>query len=85
MTEKKYMNFMENIFPRICEVNDSSNILEVAYDPEFNIMKVTFNNAKYLYRDITPNLFAQIVSADSVGKAFNSLIINKFQGVRVDE
>lgn len=75
------------LYPRICRINDSTNLIEIAYDPVDREMLATFGEGvKYVYNDIPANWFASIVSAESTGKMFNSIIKNNnVKGVKIDE
>lgn len=37
-----------------------------------------YNNSQYTYEDVPPEIFAQVTSAESVGKAFNARIKNQY-------
>jgi len=80
------MKQRNTLYPRICQINDSTNLVEVAYDPIDKQMMVTFGgNVKYIYNNISSNWFASIVSAESAGKMFNNIVrSNNIEGVKVD-
>lgn len=80
------MKQRNTLYPRICQINDSTNLVEVAYDPIDREMMVTFGgNVKYIYNNISAQWFASIVSAESAGKMFNSIIAaNDIKGSRID-
>lgn len=62
-------------FPRRCDINDSSNIQKVWYDPDDRKMIITFNNgSSYEYGNVSPTDFGAIVGSDSVGQSFNILL-----------
>lgn len=53
----------------------SSNISEIAYDPERVQMHVKFTNSGHYEYDAVPyTLFNQLLKAESVGKFFNENI-----------
>lgn len=57
----------------------SSMISSMGFDPEESLLEVEFNNGKvYQYSGVTPDTYATLSGADSIGKAFSSLI--KSQG-----
>lgn len=81
------MKQRSTLYPRICDINDSTNLVQVAYDPIDKEMMVTFkDNVKYIYNNISPSIFADIVSGESCGKVFNFHIRGKnLKGVKIDE
>jgi hypothetical protein len=69
---------------RIVEVTDSSNIRKIMYSVEESLLIVCFHDGgDYLFKDIPKDMFAEFVSADSVGEYFASNIRNVFHGVKV--
>lgn len=71
-------------FNRIVIVTDSSQIGEVSYDTNTKTMQVAFvNGAIYQYLKVYEFDFAKLVAAASVGKAFNSIIKDKFECVKI--
>lgn len=81
------MKQRSTLYPRVCQINDSTNLIEVAYDPLDKEMMVTFkDNIKYVYSDISKTLFASIVSAESSGTMFNTTLKSmSLVGVKIDE
>jgi hypothetical protein len=64
---------------RSTSVTDSSNISEVSWHESNHNLVVTFANGQmYLYEDVAPELYGQLVSAPSVGKFFADKIRNKY-------
>jgi hypothetical protein len=60
---------------RFVTIDDSSHILNVAYDVEKQVMYVQFASGSiYRYDSVHADVFGQVVSADSVGIAFNELV-----------
>jgi len=54
---------------------ESSMINSFEYHKDERILLVEFNNGKvYAYEEIPPGLVAEILFADSTGKAFNELV-----------
>lgn len=55
----------------------SSNISTVGYDKEKSRLCVQFQNGKcYEYTDVPAETFVDLMTAESTGKAFSSLIKN---------
>lgn len=53
----------------------SSNISAIGHDDITNVMHVQFTTGKvYSYQNVVADTFKQILEAESVGKAFNSLV-----------
>ncbi len=66
--------------PAHIDVEDSTLINKVFYDPETNTLDAEFKKgARYRYRGVTPKVFAKFVLAKSMGKYFNSHIRTKYQ------
>ncbi len=63
---------MDSPWKRNCEVTDSSNVINVSYDPENRDMRVSFRNpfTQYVYHDVAGMDFGIILSSPSVGSAF---------------
>lgn len=71
-------------YTRVCTVFDSSNVREVAYDTKRHSLRVTFVDGRiYRFENLMPIDFAYLVAAESVGKAFNANVKNKFAGVQI--
>ena len=59
----------------------SSNIASVGHDAETNTLEVEFNSgAVWQYASVPQETYEALVSAVSVGKAFNSMIKGQYQG-----
>ncbi len=66
-------------FTRACHIKDSSNIKLIEYNPELQIMRVTFiMGGIYDYKPIDGFLFGDLVSSTSPGKFLNLYIKDKF-------
>lgn len=81
------MKDRDTLYPRVCEINDSTNILEIAYDPLDKVMRITFKkNVRYIYENVSNYTFGNIISADSTGEIFNEYVkFEKLLGVKVDD
>lgn len=65
------------LFHRIIEIEDSTWIKAVEYDPETLVLDAhLLNGSRYRYRSVSPSQFAQVVTAKSSGSAFNSTFRN---------
>jgi hypothetical protein len=81
------MKERDTLYPRICQINDSTNLVELAYDPIDKEMMATFKDSiKYVYRNISPSVYGDIVSAESVGKTFN-VYLHKYNlnGIKIEK
>jgi hypothetical protein len=70
----------------------SSNISAIGYDPVTKVMRVTFQGSgafavgsTYEYTSVAPQLAAEVLFAESVGKAFNSIIKPHFTGRKIED
>jgi hypothetical protein len=81
------MKDRDTLYPRICSISGSTNILEVAYDPIDKDMRITFKGGvKYLYKNVHPSIFGDIVKADSAGAKFNEFVKEEIiEGVKIGE
>jgi hypothetical protein len=60
----------------------SSTILSVGYTS--GVLEVEFKSGGvYRYNGVTPDIYQQLMESESVGKAFHSLIKNKFEHVKI--
>lgn len=60
---------------RIVTIDDSSHISQMSYDVDTQVMHVRFvSGMVYRYDKVNPSIFAVVVSADSIGVAFNELV-----------
>ena len=63
---------------------DSSVIAEVGYDDERALLEVEFKTGRvYHYLDVPPEVFEELIAADSVGGYFNEQIRRGYAAVRV--
>jgi hypothetical protein len=54
----------------------SSNLASIGYDPETKVLQVEFKKGTiYDYADVPPVVANDLVHAESIGKAFHSLVI----------
>ena len=59
----------------------SSNIDSVGYDTATRKLRIAFKNkATFDYLDVAPELFNDLMDADSIGKFFHANVKNKFKG-----
>lgn len=59
---------------------NSSQVKEIEYNEPSKEMLVTFlTGVKYVYYDITPEIWKQALEAESIGKFLNSSIKGKFR------
>ena len=55
----------------------SSMLLSCEYDEENKELTVTFTNGKdYVYEDVSKDIYDSLITAESVGKYFNSIKSN---------
>ena len=63
---------------------DSSNLHEVEYDDETEVLVVTFKGgARYAYEGVKKYAYDALVEAESVGKHFATYIRNDYVGTRL--
>jgi hypothetical protein len=73
---------MEHNIPMVTV--DSSMIEAMGYDATHQIMRVKFPSGKvWDYGQVSPQLFADIQGAPSIGKAFNLLVRGQKPGKQV--
>lgn len=59
---------------------DSSNLKAVGYDQKNDLLRVEFRNGGvYEYLDVPATAYADMMTAESVGKAFSSSIKNSYK------
>lgn len=69
---------------RYIEIEDSSVIKHVFYDPKSNTLDVVFSSDKrYRYVGVTPLVFAEFITSESAGKYFNAEIKDRYEFKKV--
>lgn len=63
----------------------SSNILSVGYAEDSRTLEVEFPGSVYQYKGVGPEVHADMLKAESVGKYFAANIRGKFDAVKTDE
>ncbi len=64
---------------------ESSHIKSIGYDADTKVMRVEYTQATYEYRDVQKEVYEQIMSADSKGRALKEAVsINGFAYKRVE-
>lgn len=73
-------------FERLVTITDSSVITHLAYSPTHQVLRVRFTSGSlFEYAGVWPSDFAAIVSAHSVGAAFNARIRDRYPASRIAE
>lgn len=68
------------------QVDNSSTIAAVGYDPQTGMLEVTFKSGgTYRYADVPAAAHAALMQADSIGKHFHAHIRGKFDHARLPE
>lgn len=67
---------------------ESSNVASMGYDPVLNIMEVEFKvktgaGPIYQYRDVPKSVYEDVLNAESIGGALNSLVKGVYSFQRV--
>ena len=63
---------------------DSSSIASLGYDPGRRLLEVEFHGgAVYVYRAVPSHVRAELMSAESLGRAFNELVRDRYAYLRV--
>lgn len=58
----------------------SSNVAFYGYDEHYNRLFIQFKNGNsYIYKDIKPELFAEMDKSESVGKFFSQNIAGRYE------
>lgn len=78
---------MMETFPRDTTVHDSAPIARVAYHPQQRRLRIWFTSTQscWEFAEVYPATYGQFMAAYSLGRAFNELIRDRYDGVRVDE
>lgn len=67
------------MFSRIVDIEDSSQIKRVLYDPETRQMSVVFTRGEnYVYEKVPPSVFGELISNESVGGFFSQYVRTTF-------
>lgn len=75
LTRSKRERLPKPKFHRMLAVFDSDWIQAIQYDPDLYVLDATLlNGYRYRYREVGPELFALVITAKSVGSAFNELL-----------
>jgi len=57
----------------------SSDLVSVGYDPSVSVLEVEFKNGGiYQYTNVSKNVYKELMTADSIGRYFNSQIRDKY-------
>lgn len=65
---------------------ESSHIKAIGYDEATQVMKVEYNQASYEYSNVPKNVYEQIMSADSKGRALKEAVsTNGFAYKRLED
>jgi len=72
-------------FERIVHIRDSWAIDEIAYSSQRHELRLSFPQTKtvWLFSEVPPDTFAELLLADSVGEYFNHHIRDQYEAVRV--
>lgn len=63
---------------------ESSDIVSIGYDEAARILEIEFQNERvYRYRDVEPDVHAQLMRADSYGQFFSTFITKRYRFERV--
>jgi len=63
---------------------ESSMMLRVEYDEDTSELDITFKSGKtYRYREVPPDIYSDLLEAESKGEFFNEMIRDAFQFVEV--
>ena len=75
----------------VVDIENSSRIVQVTYVSNMNrdlpnklIVKFKRSGLRYEYHGVPYEIFQSLISAESVGKAFNELILNKYEYSKID-
>lgn len=68
------------------EVTNSSRISLLEFFPKTQVLRVTFKKGGiYEYEKVLPEVFRKLVEAESIGSAFQSLIIGKYSYKKISD
>lgn len=64
----------------------STNVSAVGYDAEEKILEVAFRNGGiYQYAGVQPEMYADLLAAESVGRFVSQVVRAGRRGLRIDE
>lgn len=64
---------------------ESSDIVSIGYDHVSKVLEIEFHGGRvYQYRNVDPDIYGQLMRADSHGQFFNTFIHGRFRFDRVD-
>jgi len=64
---------------------ESSTLAAVSYLPEHGILELEFRSREiYRYFDVPPQIYSELLAADSKGRYFNASVRNCFLWQKVD-
>lgn len=68
------------------EVTNSSRISLLEFFPKTQVLRVTFKKGGiYEYERVLPEVFRKLVEAESIGSAFQSLVIGKYSYKKISD
>ena len=83
MNIKRILEQLKNNKTVAVTVN-SSNIATICYTPQNKTLSILFNRKTvYQYSKVPVEVFLTLIQAESVGKAFQELILNKYDFKRL--
>lgn len=62
----------------------SSNVVSVGYEAETRTLEIQFKSGVYQYAGVPPETYANLLTAESIGRYVAQEIRAKFKGIRVD-
>lgn len=63
----------------LVQVESSTGMTSIGYDPETSELFVNFKNGRYTYRDVPQTVFDEFLAAPSKGKYFVATVRNRYQ------
>ncbi len=65
---------------------ESSNVKAVGYDAETKVLEVEFKSGgTYQYAGVQPEMYADLLEADSVGRFVSQVVRAGRKGIRIEE
>ena len=76
----------EIVYDRVCNFYGSENIETISYSYDSNVLLVRFTTtAEYRYYKVPVDVWSDVVSAQSIGRAFNKYVSRRdFSYERID-